>query len=310
MKVVFFGTPEFAARTLKKALSSHHQIIGVVCGPDRRKGRGRRIIFPEVKQLVLEKGLNILQPEDLKDEGFLRELSGMNADLFCVVAFRILPEEVFEMPPKGCMNLHASLLPKYRGAAPINWAIINGDTETGLTTFFIRKKVDTGDIIMQRKIAIGQDETFGELHDRMADLGGDLLVETMDKIEPGDYETYVQDNSEATKAPKIFPELGKIDWGKSANEVHNLVRGLSPTPAAYTFHNGARITILKTRIAEYKGGASPGEVVSADGKEGLVLRCGEGSLEILQVKPESRKAMTGGEFIRGQRIENGGIFGE
>jgi methionyl-tRNA formyltransferase len=310
MKVVFFGTPEFAARTLKKVLSSRHQIVGVVCGPDRRKGRGRKIAFPEVKQLGLEKELNILQPEDLKDQGFLNELQDLGADFFCVVAFRILPQEVFEMPPRGCVNVHASLLPKYRGAAPINWAIINGETETGLTTFFIRKKVDTGEVIMQKRIAIGPDETFGELHDRMADLGGDLLLETMDKIELGDYETHVQDDSEATKAPKIFPELGRIDWIKKAHEIHNRVRGLSPSPAAYSFHNGAKIAILKTGIVEYGEKVNPGEAVLADGKKGLVVGCGEGALEILQVKPESRKVMTGAEYVRGMRIEKGAIFGE
>ncbi len=310
MKVVFFGTPEFAARTLKKVLLSRHEITGVVCGPDRRKGRGRKVVLHEVKQVALEKKLSIFQPEDLKDEGFLRELRGLNADFFCVVAFRILPEKVFEMPPRGCVNLHASLLPQYRGAAPINWAIINGETETGLTTFFIRKKVDTGEIIMQRKIAVGPDETFGELHDRMADLGGGLLVETMDRIELGKYETSIQENSEATKAPKIYPELGKIDWGCSANEIHNLVRGLSPKPAAYTFHDGAKIAILKTRIAKYGEKAGPGEIVFIDGEKGLVVGCGDGTLEILQAKPESRKAMSGAEFIRGQRIEKGVFFGE
>lgn len=310
MKVVFFGTPEFAARTLKKVLLSRHEIAGVVCGPDRRKGRGRKVVLPEVKQVALEKRLIIFQPEDLKDEEFLRELGGLNADFFCVVAFRILPEEVFAMPVKGCVNLHASLLPKYRGAAPINWAIINGETETGLTTFFIRKKVDTGEIIMQRKIAIEPDETFGELHDRMADLGGDLLVETMDKIEHGDFKTSVQKNSDATKAPKIYPELGKIDWAKSSSEIHNLVRGLSPKPAAYTFHNRAKIAILKTRIADYGEKAGPGEIVFVDGKSGLVVGCGEGALEILQIKPESRKDMSGAEFVRGQRIRKGVFFGE
>ncbi len=309
MKVVFFGTPEFAARTLKKVLLSRHRIAGVVCGPDRRKGRGQKIVYPEVKTLALEKGLNILQPEDLNDEGFLRELMDFDADFFCVVAFRILPEEVFEMPPRGCVNLHASLLPKYRGAAPINWAIINGETETGLTTFFIRKKVDTGDILLQRKIAIEPEETFGELHDRMADLGGDLLIETMDKIEIGDCEASEQKNSEATKAPKIYPELGKIEWNKPKNIIHNLVRGLSPKPAAYSYYGGNKIYILKTRVDENKERANPGEVIYADGKKGLIVGCGEGALEIVQIKPESRKAISGAEFVRGHRIEKGAYFG-
>lgn len=310
MKVVFFGTPEFAARTLKKVLLSHHEVIAVVCGPDRRKGRGRKVIYPEIKQLVMKKGLKILQPENLNDDLFLEELKNLNADFFCVVAFRILPEEVYEMPPGGCVNLHASLLPRYRGAAPINWAIINGENETGLTTFFIRKKVDTGDIIMQRKIEIEPDETFGELHDRMADMGGDLLAETMDKIEKGKYRTIIQDDSEATKAPKISPELGKIDWSKPANEIHNLIRGLSPKPAAYISYGRAKISILRTEIAENQIEGDPGTVVIADGKRGLVVACGDGALELIQVKPESRKVMSGAEFVRGSRITSGMIFGD
>jgi methionyl-tRNA formyltransferase len=310
MKVVFFGTPEFAARTLKKILSSRHQMVGVVCGPDRPRGRGRKLVFPQVKELALEERLNILQPENLKDDRFLRELSGLNADFFCVVAFRILPGEILEMPPKGCVNLHASLLPKYRGAAPINWAIIKGEKETGLTTFFIKKKVDTGEIIMQRKIEIGPDETFGELHDRMADAGGDLLLETMDRVEKGDYKIMTQDNSKATNAPKIFPELGKIDWNKSANEIHNLVRGLSPRPAAYSIYYDTRIDVLKTAIADYGAGEKAGEVILADGKRGLIVKCGDGAIELLQVKPQSRKVMSGAELVRGQRIKAGEFFGE
>lgn len=310
MKVVFFGTPDFAARTLKKILSSNHRLAGVVCGPDRHKGRGRKIILPEVKQLALESELTVLQPENLKDRTFLKELKGLNADFFCVVAFRILPPEVYEMPPKGCVNLHASYLPKYRGAAPINWAIINGETETGLTTFFIRRKVDTGDIIMRRKIKIGPDETFGELHDRLADAGGDLLVETMNRIESGTFETVVQDDGEASLAPKIFPDLGAIDWGGTARDIHNLVRGLSPRPAAFTFYKGNKLSILRTRLTEEASGEVPGEIKSADGRSGMVVSCGQGALELMRVKPASRKEMSGAEFVRGFRIEAGMKFGE
>jgi len=310
MKVVFFGTPDFAARTLKKILSSNHRLAGVVCGPDRQKGRGRKTVFSEVKQLALESDLNVLQPENLKDRTFLKELKGLDADFFCVVAFRILPPEVYEMPPKGCVNLHASYLPKYRGAAPINWAIINGETETGLTTFFIRRKVDTGDIIMRRKITIGPDETFGELHDRMAEAGGDLLMETMNRIENGKYETIAQDDGEASLAPKIFPDLGAIDWGGKARDIHNLVRGLSPRPAAFTFYKGNRLSILRTRVIEEDSGGVPGEIKSADGKNGMVVCCGAGALELVRVRPASGKEMSGAEFVRGFRIEAGMKFGE
>jgi methionyl-tRNA formyltransferase len=268
------------------------------------------MILPEVKQLALANNLRVLQPENLKDKRFLSELNELNADFFCVVAFRILPPEVYEMPPKGCVNLHASYLPRYRGAAPINWAIINGESETGVTTFFIRKKVDTGDIIMRRKIEIGPNETFGELHDCMADAGGDLLVETMNKVENGNYEMIAQDDSEATLAPKIFPDLGKIDWNGKAAEIHNLVRGLSPKPAAYTFFEGHKLSIIKSGIAEkdFKGG--PGVIILADGKKGMVVACGDGALDLLRVKPASRNEMSGAEFVRGCRIESGMKFGE
>lgn len=268
------------------------------------------MIFPEVKQLALNNKLNPLQPEDFKNQDFLRKLKSMKADLFCVVAFRILPPEVYEMPPKGCVNLHGSYLPEYRGAAPINRAIINGESETGLTTFFIRRKVDTGDIILRKKIPIGPDETFGELHDRMADIGGDLLVETMDRIEKGKFKTVAQDDSEATSAPKISPETGRIDWNKPARVVHNLVRGLSPRPGAYTFYKGDKLSILRTGIAEKDFKGAPGTIILADGKRGLAAGCGEGALELLQVKPASRNQMSGAEFVRGFRIKPGMKFGE
>jgi methionyl-tRNA formyltransferase len=310
MKVVFFGTPEFAARTLKKILSSDHDIVAAVCGSDSRKGRGRKEAFPEVKQVALERGLKLLQPGNLKDRNFITQLENLNADFFCVVAFRILPEDVFEIPPRGCVNLHASLLPRYRGAAPINWALINGEEETGLTAFFIRRKVDTGDIIMQRRIKIDPEETFGELHDRMADLGGDLLIETMNKIESGEFEMTRQDDSRATAAPKITPELGRIDWSKPAEKIHNLVRGLSPRPAAYTFFNGTKMTIIRTRPADKPLHGKPGAVLFADAAKGLIVSCGSGALELLEVKPESRGVMNGAEFVRGKRIAAGAMFGE
>ncbi len=310
MKVLFFGTPEFAAVCLEKILLTDHEIAGVVCQPDKPRGRGRKVAIAEVKQAAIEKKLKILQPENLKDPFFLNELKTLEADFFCVVAFRILPEEIFSMPPKGCVNLHASLLPKYRGAAPINWALINGENETGLTTFFIRKKIDTGDILMQRKIAIGPDETFDELYGRMAEAGGDLIVETMSKIESGDYSTIKQNDKEASKAPKIYPELGKIDWKKSANEIHNLIRGLTPKPGAYTVFSGNKIIIVKSKVVDNPDNAGPGKVLLADPKKGLIVGCGKRALELLQVKPASRKVMTGAEFVRGKRIKEGILFGE
>lgn len=309
MRLIFFGTPEFASRCLQKILLSRHEVAAVVTAPDRPRGRGRKSAMPEVKKLALERGLEVLQPERLKDLSFLGRLDAIGADFYCVVAFRILPEEVFSKPSRGCVNLHASLLPRYRGAAPINWALINGEKETGLTTFFIGRKVDTGDIILQEKMKIGSDETFGELHDRMAEAGGDLLIKTMDRVESGEFKAMKQDNSVATPAPKLSPELGVIDWGKSAQEIHNLVRGLSPRPGAYSFLGGNRIMILRTRVNEgLSPGFAPGKITLADPKRGVSVACGGGEIMIVILKPESGREMTATDYVRGHRIEAGVQF--
>ena len=310
MRLIFFGTPDFASQCLRKILLSKHNVAAVVTAPDRPVGRGRKLAQTAVKKLAGEHGLEILQPERLKDPSFLQRLVDFKADIFCVVAFRILPEEVFGMPPDGCINLHASLLPKYRGAAPINWALINGERETGLTTFFIRRQVDTGDIILQEKIEIGPDETFGSLHDRMAEIGGDLLVRTLDLIESGNVAPVKQDDNQASSAPKLHPEMGRIDWGRSACEIHNLVRGLSPRPAAFSYLDRKRITLLLTElVTDEPAGQEPGSVISADPKKGIVVACGKGSLRLLQIKPEGGRAMTGAEFVRGYRLATGVCFG-
>jgi methionyl-tRNA formyltransferase len=307
MRLVFLGTPDFASRCLEKILLSKHQVTAVVTVTDKPQGRGMKVEPSEVKRLAQQRGLDIIQPANLKDLDFLQRLSSYNADLFCVVAFRILPEEVFSMPPRGCVNLHGSLLPKYRGAAPINWAIINGEKETGLTTFFIRRTVDTGDIILQEKLPIGPEETFGELYDRMAGLGGELLVKTIDLIESGDLKPISQDSYQATPAPKLTPETGNIDWSRKAIDVHNLVRGLSPRPGAYSFRKSKKIIILRTRPVDLdSSGKTPGQVLQAD--RGLVVACAEKSVEVLELKPESGKAITGAEFVRGYRLTAGEVF--
>ena len=310
MRLLFFGTPDFASQCLRKILSSRHSVVAVVTAPDRPAGRGRKLAQTAVKMLARSHGLEILQSERLRDSSFLEKLEKFGADIFCVVAFRILPEEVFSMPPEGCINLHASLLPKYRGAAPINWALINGESETGLTTFFIRRKVDTGEIILQEKLNIGPDETFGSLHDRMAEKGGELLIRTLDLIESGNVAPLKQDDSQASSAPKIYPELGGVNWTGSAREIHNLVRGLSPRPAAFSYLDQKRITLLLTELAtDEPVSQKPGSIIVADPKKGIVVACGEGSLKLLQLKPESGKAMTGAEFVRGYRLAAGACFG-
>jgi methionyl-tRNA formyltransferase len=309
MRLVYFGTPDFASRCLEKILLSKHQVVAVVTVPDKPRGRGMKVESSDVKRLAQERGLDILQPSNLKDPEFLRCLSSYGADLFMVVAFRILPEEVFMMPPKGSINLHGSLLPKYRGAAPINWAIINGEKETGLTTFFLRKRVDTGDIIKQSKTEIGPEETFAELHDRMATLGGELLIQTIDLIEAGNIKPILQDSSQATPAPKLLPEMGNIAWPKSALQIHNLVRGLSPKPGAYSFRNGKKVLILRTKPVELDNATyKPGQIVQADPQKGITIACGVGGIQIMELKPESGKAITGAEFVRGYRLTAGEVF--
>lgn len=304
MRLIFMGTPDFAIPSLKRLIQSRHEIAGVVTAFDKPKGRGRKISESPVKRFALEHNLKVLTPENLKDEGFVKILKELSSDLMVVVAFRILPEVVFSLPPLGTVNLHASLLPKYRGAAPINWAIMNGETKTGLTTFYIRKKVDTGDMILQRKIEIHPEENFGELHDRMAQLGADVLLETVDLIDKGGVRALKQDDAQATPAPKITPEHCRIDWSRQATEIKNQIRGLAPSPGAFTFFRGKILKIFKTEVrGEIPFTDDFGKVVESDKKENLWVRTGKGILSLLEVQPEGKKRMSIEEFLRGYRIK-------
>ena len=231
-------------------MKNNHEILSVVTTPDKERGRGQKVTSTAVKQFAIEKNIPVLQPIKLKDDYFINKLKRLEPDLFVVVAFRILPKEVFEIPKYGSFNLHGSYLPKYRGAAPIQWALINGDTETGLTTFKLAEKVDTGNIYLQEKVKINPDDNFETLHDRMSLLGAELVLKTVQLIESGEYELYQQDNSLASPAPKITKEICLIDWNKSATEIHNLVRGLSPHPAAFFNYNKKVIKIYKTEIVK------------------------------------------------------------
>jgi methionyl-tRNA formyltransferase len=253
--------------------------------------------------------LPVLQPEKLRDESLVRQLAEFKADLFVVVAFRILPREVYTMPPKGTIDLHPSLLPKYRGAAPINWAIINGEVETGVTVFFIGEEVDAGDIILQQSVSIEPQETAGELYERLALIGAQALLETVDAIARDQTPRSSQSAGEPSPAPKLKKEMGHIDWANTALQVNNLIRGLNPKPGAFTTLEGQTIKIHRARVMEESaGGAKPGQVVEADPRTGIVVSTGEGKLYLQEVQLEGRKRMSSAEFLRGFRLKEGDLF--
>ncbi len=307
MKIVFMGTPEFAIPSLKKIHNSEHELVAVVTGPDKPVGRGQKLKSTPVKSLVNQWGVPVLTPENLSDQGFVDELKSFSADLFVVVAFKILPTSVFTVPPKGTINLHASLLPKYRGAAPINWAIINGEKESGVTTFFIEEKVDTGEWILQKKVPIEEDTTAGELHDKLSVVGADLLMDTIHLIDQGTASPTKQ-TGEITKAPKITKELCHIDWKKDVHSIYNVIRGLYPYPKAFTFLNGKQFKICQSEIhSEQVSGANPGEIVRIK-KDEIFVATGEGILVIKKIQPENKSPMSVAEYLRGNVVRVGDNF--
>jgi methionyl-tRNA formyltransferase len=306
MRLVFMGTPDFAVPSME-ALSKEHEIVGVITAPDKPAGRGKKLRASAVKQKALELGLKVLQPTNLKEDSFNEELQSLNADLFVVVAFRMLPESVWAMPPKGTINLHGSLLPQYRGAAPINWAIINGEDKTGLTTFFIEKNIDTGEIIDKTELPIGPNETAGELHDRMMIAGAELLLKTVRNIENGNVESRPQDidaETEIKKAPKIFREDCRINWSKSARDVHNHIRGLSPFPGAWTQleseSGNDSFKIFKSRLDDSTN-SSPGTVLISDNT--LKVAAADKWLLVEELQAPGKKRMKTGDFLRGFHTE-------
>ncbi len=298
MRIIFFGTPDFAIPTLKKVYESKHDVVCVVTAPDKARGRGRKVTFTPVKEFAVSNNIPVLQPDKLKDETFISELKKYAADLFIIVAFRILPVEVFTIPKIGAFNLHGSLLPKYRGAAPIQWAIINGETITGLTTFFLEKRVDTGNILLQKEVKIKPDDNFGTLHDKMSEIGAELVLDTISLIENGNYQLKSQDAEIATKAPKITKEIAKIDWGKSAEQIVNLIRGLSPFPGAYFSLNGKNYKVFKAVVSDKN--LAPGEILQT--KKQIYIGSNNKAIEILEIQPEGRRRMTSDEFLRGYSL--------
>lgn len=307
LRIVYMGTPEFAVEPLKRLVEEDYNVVGVVTMPDKPAGRGQHVQESPVKKYALSEDIPVLQPEKLRDEDFLVQLKMLQADIQIVVAFRMLPEVVWNMPRLGTFNLHASLLPQYRGAAPINWAIINGEKETGVTTFFLKHEIDTGNIILQRSTPISDDDNVGTLYDRLMNMGADLVVETMERITMGDVSTMPQDDGVAVNpAPKIFKEDCKINWQKSAIELHNFVRGLSPYPAAFTEVKNDKgqvlsLKVLETEVIDQTVSEQPGTLIS-DGKKPLYFATEEGYLSIKRLQLAGKKAMTTEELLRGTKL--------
>ena len=301
LRIVFMGTPEFAVPMLDTLYHSSHQIVGVITAPDKPAGRGMQLSESDVKKYAVAHGLHLLQPEKLKNETFLDELRALNADLFVVVAFRMLPVVVWDMPPLGTINLHASLLPNYRGAAPINWAIINGEKESGVTTFKLQHEIDTGQIIMRDKVAIRDDETVGELYHELMDIGKVVLLKTVDAIASGDYPLLPQDHiTDVKHAPKIFKDNCRIDWGHDATSIYNLIRGLSPYPAAWTTLQGKTLKIYTADKVIDPHGKPTGQV-ETDGKTNLRFTCADGYIVLKDLQLEGKKRMGVEEFLRGYK---------
>lgn len=317
MRIVFMGTPDFAEESLKAIFKAGHEIVGVVTNPDRPKGRGMKMIPSPVKEFANENNLKIFQPEKVKNnEEFINELKALKPEVICVVAYgKILPKEILDIPPYGCINVHASLLPKYRGAAPIQWAVLNGDKTTGVTTMYMDIGMDTGDMILKQEVQIGEDETTGELWDRLKVLGGNLLVETLKQIEKGIAPREKQ-GKDYTIAPMLSKDMAKIDWNqKTAEEIKNLVRGLNPIMGAYTFLNGKKIKFWKVKVAgeneiyaENLGFLTNGTVITSDPKDGIFIKCKEGILKVLEIQGENAKRMSIQDYLRGNSIQEFDVF--
>ena len=314
LRVLFMGTPDFARDSLEAIYNAGHNILAVVTNPDKPKGRGMKMIAPPVKEFAIEHNLKVYQPEKVKgNEEFLQEIKDMNPDLICVVAYgKILPKEILDIPPYGCINVHGSLLPKYRGAAPIQWAVLNGDTITGVTTMYMDIGMDTGDMILKEEVTIGDNETTGELWERLSKIGGKLLVKTIKQIQEktapripqGDY---------YTMAPMLSTEMSKIDWStKTSNEIKNLVRGLNPIMGAYTMYQTKKIKLWKVDISDNDiegiDKALPGQILIANDKEGLYIKTIDGVIKVLEIQGENAKRMNTCDFLRGNHMEVGEIL--
>ncbi len=326
LKILFMGTPDFAMESLKALYEAKYNIVGVVTNPDRPKGRGMKMIASPVKEYALEKHLEVYQPEKVRNnEEFLNTVKKINPDLICVVAYgKILPKELLEIPKMGCINVHGSLLPQYRGAAPIQWAVLNGDKKTGITTMYMNEGMDTGDMILKKEVQIGEDETTGELWERLSKIGAELLVETVEKIEDGTAPREKQPE-DFTMAPMLHKEMANIDWDKKdATQIKNLVRGLNPIMGAYTYLNGKKIKFWKVEkltteelaqkynemneYMDYIKKVQPGTVLFSNAKQGLYIKCNNDIISVIEIQGENSRKMNILDFLRGNSINAGEIF--
>ena len=311
MKIVFMGTPDFAQKSLEALYNAGHEILAVVTNIDKPKGRGMKLVESPVKEYAKSKNLTIFQPEKVrKNIEFIEQIKKLEPDVICVVAYgKILPSEILEIPKLGCINVHASLLPKYRGAAPIQWAVLNGDKTTGVTTMYMDVGMDTGDMILKQEVEIGENETTGELWDRLSIIGADLLVKTLKQIEKGTAPR-IKQSDDFTMAPMLNKEISKIDWKeKTAQQIKNLVRGLNPIMGAYSYLNGKKIKFWKVEVEEdTNSNQENGTVIKANDKDGLYIKAKDGVLKIIEIQGENAKRMNANDFLRGNKIEIGQKF--
>ncbi len=309
MRIVFAGSPAFAVPSLERLLRTHHDIIGVITQPDRPAGRGLKLKPPPVKDLAVRSGLPVHQPEKFNTRSFLDLVEGMEPDVILVAAYgKIFGRRSLAIPRLGCVNLHASLLPKYRGIAPVNHAVMNGERETGVTTIFMDQGIDTGDMILSSRVAIGADETAGEVLDRLAVLGAEVVADTCDLIAEGKALRHKQDESGASYAPKLAKEDGWISWDRSPAEIHNLIRGVTPWPGALVLYGDAPVKILRSNPGEPERDA-PGAVIGIDSHKGILVSCNGGALWLAKLQAQGRKAVSGADFARGYRVKVGDRFG-
>lgn len=309
MRAVFMGTPEFAVPTLQ-ALIDHHQVEAVVTQPDKQRGRGKKVQFPPVKEKAVEHEIPVYQPQKARDEEFVEILREINPDVIVVVAYgQILPESILNIPKYGCINVHGSLLPKYRGAAPIQWAVLDGEEKTGITTMYMEKGLDTGDMIDKAEIVLDPKETAGTLHDKLMEIGANLLLETLEKLENETAVRIKQNDAESCYASMLTKEMGQIDFSKSAREIECLIRGMNPWPSAYTSLNGKTLKVWEAEVLTENSGEEPGTVIDVT-KDAIVAACKEGALKLLEVQMAGKKRMKVSAFLPGYQVEKGMKLGE